>query len=79
MRLKQSLRPFFYSATPVCALRCPQQSQIIFTDLTRSTTQIELLREIDRLNDDPNVHGIIVQMPLDTEAVIDSHLVSLLF
>lgn len=42
----------------------------------RSTTQLQLLREIDRLNEDSSVHGIIVQMPLDTDDTnMDSHLV----
>uniref|UniRef100_A0A1A9WGX4 C-1-tetrahydrofolate synthase, cytoplasmic n=1 Tax=Glossina brevipalpis TaxID=37001 RepID=A0A1A9WGX4_9MUSC len=41
--------------------------------LPRSITQIELLDKIFNLNNDPNVHGIIVQMPLDCETKIDSH------
>lgn len=28
------------------------------------------------MNDDPNVHGIIVQMPLDSDNKIDSHLIT---
>ena len=39
-----------------------------------TTTQAELLAIVDRLNDDPAVHGILVQMPLpkhiDAEAVV---------
>jgi methylenetetrahydrofolate dehydrogenase (NADP+)/methenyltetrahydrofolate cyclohydrolase len=39
-----------------------------------STTQAELLEIVDRLNDDPSVHGILVQMPLprhmDADAVV---------
>ncbi len=39
-----------------------------------SITQAELLAEIDRLNADPSIHGILVQMPLpkglDTDEVI---------
>jgi methylenetetrahydrofolate dehydrogenase (NADP+)/methenyltetrahydrofolate cyclohydrolase/formyltetrahydrofolate synthetase len=31
------------------------------------------LEEINRLNEDPKVHGIIVQMPLDTDNPVDSH------
>ena len=54
-----------------------KQPSLLLQLYFRSTTQIELLREIDRLNDDPNVHGIIVQMPLDTDDKnMDSHLVS---
>uniref|UniRef100_A0A1B6CS92 C-1-tetrahydrofolate synthase, cytoplasmic n=1 Tax=Clastoptera arizonana TaxID=38151 RepID=A0A1B6CS92_9HEMI len=44
--------------------------------LPRSTTQIELLSLLKKLNNDQNVHGIIVQMPLDSENKIDSHLVT---
>ena len=44
--------------------------------LDRSTTQLELLRKIRELNEDPDVHGIIVQMPLDTTESIDSHLIT---
>ena len=32
--------------------------------LTAETTTAELLDLIDRLNNDPNVHGILVQLPL---------------
>jgi len=44
--------------------------------LPRSTTQSELLSKIMNLNEDPSVHGIIVQMPLDSEQEIDSHVVT---
>jgi methylenetetrahydrofolate dehydrogenase (NADP+)/methenyltetrahydrofolate cyclohydrolase len=33
-------------------------------DLPADTTQVALLAEVDRLNEDPEVHGIIVQLPL---------------
>jgi methylenetetrahydrofolate dehydrogenase (NADP+)/methenyltetrahydrofolate cyclohydrolase/formyltetrahydrofolate synthetase len=33
----------------------------------RSTTKEELLANIQNLNNDPTVHGIIVQMPLDSD------------
>lgn len=33
-------------------------------------------RQLKELNNDPNVHGIIVQMPLDSENKIDSDLVT---
>lgn len=44
--------------------------------LPNNITQIELLNKIKALNDDPTVHGIIVQMPLDCVNKIDSHLVT---
>jgi len=44
--------------------------------LPKSVTETELLSEVKRLNDCPNVHGIIVQMPLDTSGRIDPHLVT---
>lgn len=42
----------------------------------RSITEIELVHEIQKLNNDPKVHGIIVQMPLDSDNKIDSHLIT---
>lgn len=36
----------------------------------------QLLHKLDKLNNDPNVHGIIVQMPLDSDNAIDSHLIT---
>ncbi|KAL6432558.1 hypothetical protein ACFW04_006850 [Cataglyphis niger] len=44
--------------------------------LPNTTTEIELINEISKLNDDPNVHGIIVQMPLDSVNKINSHLIT---
>ena len=44
--------------------------------LDKTTSQTQLLKKIRELNDDPSVHGIIVQMPLDTTEKIDSHLVT---
>ncbi|XP_049817355.1 C-1-tetrahydrofolate synthase, cytoplasmic isoform X2 [Aethina tumida] len=44
--------------------------------LPKSTTEVELLSKIQKLNADPNVHGIIVQMPLDSDTKIDSHLIT---
>ncbi|ALC46524.1 pug [Drosophila busckii] len=41
--------------------------------LPRSITEIELLDKLNELNNDPQVHGIIVQMPLDCDTKIDSH------
>jgi methylenetetrahydrofolate dehydrogenase (NADP+)/methenyltetrahydrofolate cyclohydrolase/formyltetrahydrofolate synthetase len=42
----------------------------------KSITEAELLAELDKLNRDPKVHGIIVQMPLDSDNPIDSHKVT---
>ncbi|CAN7995364.1 unnamed protein product [Ixodes hexagonus] len=39
----------------------------------RSITEEELVKEVDALNRDPNIHGIIVQLPLDCENPIDSN------
>ncbi|XP_014257377.1 C-1-tetrahydrofolate synthase, cytoplasmic [Cimex lectularius] len=44
--------------------------------LPNTTTQIELLNKLKALNNDPMIHGIIVQMPLDSVNKIDSHLVT---
>lgn len=44
--------------------------------LPKSISESELLQELKLLNDSPDVHGIIVQMPLDCSTNIDSHLVT---
>ncbi|XP_072929911.1 C-1-tetrahydrofolate synthase, cytoplasmic isoform X1 [Epargyreus clarus] len=44
--------------------------------LPRDCTQTELLGKLTSLNESPSVHGIIVQMPLDSTHSIDSHLVT---
>lgn len=44
--------------------------------LPRTITEAELLMKLKKLNGDPNIHGIIVQMPLDTDNPIDSHLIT---
>lgn len=44
--------------------------------LPRSTTEASLLSTIKKLNMDPSVHGIIVQMPLDSENEINSHIIT---
>lgn len=44
--------------------------------LPNITTEIELINKINRLNNDPNIHGIIVQMPLDSVNKINSHLIT---
>ncbi|XP_063627922.1 C-1-tetrahydrofolate synthase, cytoplasmic isoform X1 [Cydia splendana] len=44
--------------------------------LPRDITEGELLNQITALNEEPSVHGIIVQMPLDSTHTIDSHLIT---
>ncbi|XP_043274405.1 C-1-tetrahydrofolate synthase, cytoplasmic isoform X2 [Venturia canescens] len=44
--------------------------------LPNTTTEMELLSKLNKLNTDPAIHGIIVQMPLDTVNKIDSHLIT---
>ncbi|XP_013170793.1 PREDICTED: C-1-tetrahydrofolate synthase, cytoplasmic isoform X1 [Papilio xuthus] len=44
--------------------------------LPRDCTQTELLTKLTALNESPQVHGIIVQMPLDSDHQIDSHLIT---
>ncbi|KAH0949272.1 hypothetical protein HN011_001197 [Eciton burchellii] len=44
--------------------------------LPNTTTEGELISRISKLNNDPNVHGIIVQMPLDSVNKINSHLIT---
>jgi methylenetetrahydrofolate dehydrogenase (NADP+)/methenyltetrahydrofolate cyclohydrolase len=56
---------------------CAEAGMASFETLFPSTvTQAELLAEITRLNAEPEVHGILVQLPLpkhiDTQAVIDA-------
>ncbi|XP_047484356.1 C-1-tetrahydrofolate synthase, cytoplasmic-like isoform X1 [Penaeus chinensis] len=41
----------------------------------RSITQSQLVQEVKKLNNDPNIHGMIVQMPLESDNEIDSDLV----
>lgn len=42
----------------------------------RTTTERELITELASLNVNPAIHGIIVQMPLDSETPIDAHLIT---
>lgn len=42
--------------------------------LPNTVTEPEVLSTVQKLNDDPNVHGIIVQLPLDSVNPIDSSL-----
>ncbi|XP_011307448.1 C-1-tetrahydrofolate synthase, cytoplasmic isoform X2 [Fopius arisanus] len=44
--------------------------------LPNTTTEMELLSKLDKLNNDPATHGIIVQMPLDSVSRINSHLIT---
>nr|XP_031833819.1 C-1-tetrahydrofolate synthase, cytoplasmic [Nomia melanderi] len=44
--------------------------------LPNTTTELELINKVNKLNNDPNIHGIIVQMPLDTVNKIDSHMIT---
>ncbi|XP_037581172.1 C-1-tetrahydrofolate synthase, cytoplasmic [Dermacentor silvarum] len=39
----------------------------------RTITEDELVKEVDTLNNDPTIHGIIVQLPLDCDTNIDSN------
>lgn len=44
--------------------------------LPKSTTQTQLVYRLKKLNSDPNIHGIIVQMPLDSNHKINSDLIT---
>lgn len=44
--------------------------------LPNTTTEIEILSKLNKLNTDPAIHGIIVQMPLDTVNKVNSHLIT---
>ncbi|XP_047509798.1 C-1-tetrahydrofolate synthase, cytoplasmic isoform X1 [Pieris napi] len=44
--------------------------------LPRDCTEAELLIRLGELNESPDVHGIIVQMPLDSIHPIDNHLIT---
>ncbi len=56
-------------ATEECGLRTRK------VHLDEATTQEQLVQEVTRLNEDPSVHGIIVQMPLpkhiDSKVIVD--------
>lgn len=39
----------------------------------KTITEEELIKGVQALNDDPTIHGIIVQLPLDCDAPIDSN------
>lgn len=40
--------------------------------IPKNTSEGEIINIIDKLNADTNVHGIIVQLPLDTDEKVDS-------
>lgn len=44
--------------------------------LPNTATQQDILNAVQRLNEDPCVHGIIVQLPLDTSSSVDTHLIT---
>ncbi|XP_052768500.1 C-1-tetrahydrofolate synthase, cytoplasmic-like isoform X2 [Mya arenaria] len=44
--------------------------------LSNTATQQDIVQAVERLNADPTVHGIIVQLPLDTSSPVDTHLVT---
>ena len=44
--------------------------------LPNTITEIELINKVTKLNNDPNIHGIIVQMPFDSINKINSHLIT---
>lgn len=44
--------------------------------LPRSSTQAEIIQTVQRLNADVTIHGIIVQLPLETDVPVDTRLVT---
>ncbi|XP_042909916.1 uncharacterized protein [Parasteatoda tepidariorum] len=40
--------------------------------LPRTSTEPEILAAVEELNNDPLIHGVIVQLPLDTETPVDN-------
>ncbi|PBC31316.1 C-1-tetrahydrofolate synthase, cytoplasmic isoform X2 [Apis cerana] len=44
--------------------------------LPNTITEIELINKVNKLNQDPNIHGIIVQMPLDSINKINSNMIT---
>lgn len=42
----------------------------------RSISEAELIKEVQKLNNDPETHGIIVQLPVDSENTIDANLIT---
>ena len=52
------------------------EHEIRYSSNFRSIKSNELLEKIQELNDDPKVHGIIVQMPLDCDENINADLIT---
>ncbi|KAH9423511.1 C-1-tetrahydrofolate synthase, cytoplasmic [Dermatophagoides pteronyssinus] len=48
----------------------------IHLQMPRATKTNQLAAEVERLNNDPSVHGIIVQLPFDSEEPIDAHYIT---
>ncbi|XP_075589749.1 LOW QUALITY PROTEIN: C-1-tetrahydrofolate synthase, cytoplasmic [Dermatophagoides farinae] len=48
----------------------------IHLQMPRATNTQQLAAEVERLNNDPSVHGIIVQLPFDSEEPIDAHYIT---
>ncbi|XP_076268460.1 C-1-tetrahydrofolate synthase, cytoplasmic-like [Rhynchophorus ferrugineus] len=46
--------------------------QIQHVQLPKTATQREILSELKKLNEDPHVHGIVVQMPPDSDNQVDA-------
>ncbi|CAB0010275.1 unnamed protein product [Nesidiocoris tenuis] len=44
--------------------------------LPKTITEAELINKLNSLNQDPTIHGIVMQMPLDAEKEINHHLVT---
>lgn len=44
--------------------------------LPNTITEVELINKVNKLNQDPNIHGIIVQMPLDSINKINSNMIT---
>ncbi|KAK7482180.1 hypothetical protein BaRGS_00026529 [Batillaria attramentaria] len=44
--------------------------------LPKCSTQTEIVQTVQRLNNDISVHGIIVQLPMETDSPVDAHVVT---
>ena len=44
--------------------------------LSNTITEVELIQTLNNLNNDPKIHGIIVQMPFDSVNPINSHMIT---
>eukprot|EP00036_Acanthoecidae_sp_10tr_P010866 CAMPEP_0182926062 /NCGR_PEP_ID=MMETSP0105_2-20130417/10805_1 /TAXON_ID=81532 ORGANISM="Acanthoeca-like sp., Strain 10tr" /NCGR_SAMPLE_ID=MMETSP0105_2 /ASSEMBLY_ACC=CAM_ASM_000205 /LENGTH=980 /DNA_ID=CAMNT_0025063935 /DNA_START=111 /DNA_END=3050 /DNA_ORIENTATION=- len=45
--------------------------QVDHVHMPDTTTQVELVESVEGMNEDASIHGIIIQMPLDSKAEID--------